>query len=306
MRFYPKRFYRGTIYLGGHLIFPELKWVLNDVVPPSSRGNRKTSYGLSTFAGGMVETDYEYDKVTFTFAYSLRIKMDPESLKKSDEFVLLDGFPITDLPPPPPPSESDFDGAIKAEIAILRWNDRTCAQDYNSVRPDYHRVAEIEQRFGQPQKIYSAGSHSSMSAEFAADGQVCQIWVYPRRVSGNGNYLGNKLEYGEVWSFLNSFVSPQDRGLKQELNFGTTATGGGCASTTYPYENVLFTFMTAFPLQKYSDSEHPLRKEEFRFSLPYPAQPDIKDRLPSKYDFRRTDDAEIVTVRWLQRTCGAF
>ena len=174
------------------------------------------------------------------------------------------------------------------------------------MRPNYQRVAEIEQRFGQPQKIYSAGSHSSMSAEFAADGQVCQIWVYPRRVSGSGNYLGNKLEYGEVWSFLNSFVSPQDRGLKQELNFGTTATGGGSASTTYPYENVLFTFMTAFPLQKYSDSEHPLRKEEFRLSLPHPAQPDIKDRLPSKYDFRRTDDAEIVPSGGSRERVGLF
>jgi len=94
--------------------------------------------------------------------------------------------------------------------------------------------------------------------------------------------------------------------VKQEVNFGTTATGGGAAWTTYPYENVFITFSTGFPLQKYNDAEPPLRKGEFTFSTPYPAPPVIKDRLPSKYDFRRTDDAQIVTVRWLQRTCAAL
>ena len=142
-----------------------------------------------------------------------------------------------------------------------------------------------------------------MSAEFAADGQVCQIWVYPRRVSGPKSYLGNKLEYSEVWSFLNSFVPPQHRGLKQEVNFGLTATVGGSAWTTYPYERVSFTFVNAFPPQKHSDAEHILRRGEFAFSIAEPTEPAIKDRSPSKYDFHRTDDAEIVTVRWPQRTC---
>lgn len=164
MRFYPKRFNRGTVHLGGHLKSQELKWVLNHLVPPSARGNRKTSFGLSTLTGGLVQTNYEYEKVTFTFAYSMRFVIDPEFLKQSGEFTLLDDFPATDLPELPPPSESDFDGTIKAEIAMLRWNDRECAQDYDAVSPDYRRVAEIEQRFGQPQKIYSFGSYSSMSA----------------------------------------------------------------------------------------------------------------------------------------------
>jgi hypothetical protein len=115
--------------------------------------------------------------------------------------------------------------------------------------------------------------------------------------------LGNKLEFNHAWSFLNSLVPPEERGLKQEVNFGTTATGGGSAWTTYQYENVLIAFMSPF-LLKYSESEPPFRKGEFTFSQPYPAQPVIKDRLPSKYDFRRTDDAEIVTVRWPLRMCA--
>ena len=222
MRFHPKRFYRGNVHLGSHLNFPELEWVLNQIVPPSSRGNRKTSYGLSTFGGGLVETEYEYEKVTFTFIDSMRIEID---VKEVDNYVLLDGFPLTELPKPPPPSESDFDKTINAEIVILRWNDRTCAKDSDAVRPNYRRVAEIEQQFGQPQKVYSIGTYSSMSAEFAADGQVCQMWIYPKRVSGSKSYLGNKLSLAGVWSFLNSFVPPQDHRLKPEVKFMTALPG---------------------------------------------------------------------------------
>ena len=302
MRFYPKRFDRKAVKLGGHLVFSELKSVLNQTVSPSLRGNKKTSFGFSNIGGGMVETVYEYENVTFTFLYSLRIKIDPKSLKQSDE-VILDGFPVTDLRKLLPPSESDFDDATKPEIVILRWNDRTCGEDNNRRLPDFRRVAEIEQRFGQPQEIYAVGSHTSMSAVFAADGQVCQLVLYPRRVSGNKSHLGLALFFDEVASFLNLFVPPEHRGLQQEVNFGTTATGGPAAWTTYPYENVYFTFISAFGPLSYSESA--LRRGEFIFSIPYSPQPEIKDRSPSVHDFRRTDDAEFATVRWLQRTCVA-
>ena len=304
MRFYPKRFDRNTVNLGGHLKFSELKWILNQIVPPSLRGNKKTSFGIGNFGGGKVEADYGYEKVTFTFVYSFRIRIDAKSLEQSSALVLPNDLPVTDLPKPSPPSESDFDNATEAEIVILKWNDRTCGQDNNSETPAIQRVAEIEQRFGQPQKIYSVGSYTSMSADFAADGQVCRMWLYPRRVSGNMSYLGNRLEYGEVTNFLNSFVPPEHRGLQQEVNFGTTATGGSSAWTTYPYENVYFTFMSAWSPQKYSGSV--LRRGEFKFSIPYSAPPPrIKDRSPSKEDFSHRDVAQMATVRWLQRTCVA-
>ena len=304
MRFYPKRFDRNAVKLGGHLTFSELKWILNQIVPPSLRGNRKTSSGLSTLGGGIVETYYEYEAVTFTFIYSLRIKIDPKSLKESGDFVVLDAFPLTDLPKPPPPSESDFDNAPKAEIVILRWNDRTCGQFNNGGSPNFQKVAEIEQRYGQPQKIYAVGSHTSMSADFAADGQVCKLWLYPRRVSGETSHLGNTLVFDELASFLNSFVPPEQRGMQQEVNFGTTATGGPAAWTTYPYENVSFVFISAFGPLRYNPSDPLLRRGEFIFSVPYSPQVEIRDRTPSKHDFRRTaQDTEIATVRWLQRTC---
>ncbi len=301
MRFYSKRFDRKAIKLGGHLVFSELKSVLNQIVPPLLRGSRGSSFGIGTFGGGIIETDYEYENVTFTFIDSLRITIDPKSLKKSDEFVLRDGFPVAALPKPPPPSESDFDGAPKAQIVILRWSDRTCGQDRDDRPPDFQSVAQIEQRFGQPQKIYPVGSHTSMSADFAADGQVCQLRLYPRRVSGNTSHLGNTLVFEELASFLNSFVPPEHRGLQQEVNFGTTATGGPAAWTTYPYENVYFSFISSFG--PHIGVEPLLRRGEFTFSIPYSPQTEIKDRSPSKHDFVRTDDKEIATVRWLRRTC---
>lgn len=302
MRFYPKRFDGNAVKLGGHLVFSQLKAVLNQIVPPSLRGNKKTPFGLGTLGGGIIGTKYEYENVTFVFGDSFRIKIDPKSLKQSD-WVSLDGFPVTELPKTSPPSESDFDKGTKAQVVILRWNDRTCSQDNNGGPLKLQGVAEIERRFGQPQKIYSVGSHTSMSAVFAADGQVCQLVLYPQRVSGNTSHLGTTLVFDELASFLNSFVPPEHRGLQQEINFGTTATGGPAAWTTYPYENVYFTFISAFGPLRYSESL--LRRGEFTFSIPYLPEPQIQDRSPSIHDFSRTDDAEIATVRWLQRTCVA-
>lgn len=275
MRFYPKSFYRNTVYLDHRLRFRELKWILNQIVPPSSRGKRKTSFGLSTLGGGLVSTAYEYEKVTFTFAYTLRFRIDPKALEQG-EFVLLDDFPVTELPPPPPPSESDFDDTIEGEVVSLRWNDRTCAEN---APPNFEKVAEIEQRFGPPKKIYPVSEHTSMSADFATDGQVCQLRLYSRRLSGARSHLGNKLQLDEVETFLNSFVPREHRG-RPRPGFGNISGFNRSAWTWYTYENVEFTFVSRF--------------------LPAVIAP-----LPSNHGFRRTNDTHVVTVRWLRRTCAA-
>ena len=303
MRFFPKRFDRNSVNLDKYLRFSELRWILNQVVPPSLRGDRKSWIALSNISGGRVDTNYEYEKVTFSFLYSLRFTIDPESWKNS-EFVLLDDFPVpeSELPKPLPPSESDFDKNTEAEFVTLQWNDRTCDKDVNQ---DLKRVAEIEQRFGKPQRIYAVGSYSSLSVDFAPDGQVCHAWLYPRSVSEDKSCLVDKLEFDNVKFFLNSFVPPQHRGMKQSVNFGATATVGSTAWTNYPYKNVLFTFTSALDPQKKPGSEPVLRKREFTFSASYPPPHKIKDRSPATYDFRRTDDIKIVTVRWLRRSCAA-
>ena len=304
MRFYPKRVSGNTAYLGGRLNAAELKWILNNIVPPSARGKVKSPLGLADIGGGLAEAKYEYEKVTFTFANSFKLSIDPEALKNS-RLIGID-FPIPDAelpkPTPTPASESDFDRGVSPEIVILRWNDRTCAQDANA-RSNEPRVAEIEQRFGQPQKIYSVGSFISMTPGFAADGQVCQMWLFPKRVSGTNNYLGTSLEFNALRSFLNALVPPEQRGLQQVENFSTTATGGGLAWTTYPYENVSFTFWAGGRVSKSTSAEPLLRRGEFTFTIPYSPEPVIKDRQPSRNDFRPTENTEIVNVRWQRGTC---
>ena len=304
MRFYPKRVGRDAAYLGGKLDPAELKWIVNHIVPPASRGNAKSLLGLGNGGGGMATANYEYEKVTFTLAFTINTNIDPKVLEKG-EFLSLDSLiPGDELPEPTPTpaTESDFDRSPIPEIVILRWNDQTCDSDDNA-RSNEPKVAEIEQRFGHPQKIYSVGPFISMTLDFATDGQACQMWLFPKRVSGANNYLGNTLKFDNLRSFLNTLVPPEKRGLKQEVNFSTTATGAGLAWTTYPYENVLFTFWPGGRVSKSTFSEPLLRKGEFTFTIPYSIEPVIKDRLPSQNDFLQTDDTEIATIRWLRRKC---
>jgi len=111
MRFYPKRVGRDAAYLGGKLDSAELKWILNHIVPPASRGNAKSLLGNGNGGGGMATANYEYEKVTFTLAFTINTHIDPKDLEKG-EFVDLD-FPISaderPKPTPTPATESDFD-----------------------------------------------------------------------------------------------------------------------------------------------------------------------------------------------------
>lgn len=299
MRFYPRRVIRGVPFLSGYLSPPELKWILNHLVPPSSRGNQKPGFGLGIFGGGLGQAKYEYEKVTFTFPYSVQIRIDPEAVKNS-ELVDLD-FPIPaerpkPTPTPTPASESDFDERSRSEIVIVSWNDRTCVDDDAT---NELRLAEIEQRFGSPQKIYSVGSFISMTPVFATDGQVCQMWLFPKRVSGADNYLGTTLEFDKLRFFLNTLAPPEQRGLKQR-SFGGSINTGRAALTYYSYENVEFTFMNGpeFSGSTYSKPSPPRKP----LSLEDSVRRAPENRHPSADDFPRAY-TEIVNVRWLRRTC---
>jgi hypothetical protein len=301
MRFYPKRVIRGVPFLSGYLSHAEMKWILNQIAPPSSRGNLKPGFGIGTFGGGVAEAEYEYEKVTFSFSHSANIRIDPEALKNS-ELVDLD-FPIPagglPKPTPRPASESDFDESGKPEIAVVRWNDRTCVEEDE---PNELRLAEIEQRFGPPQKIYSVGTFISMTPVFATDGQMCQMWVFPKRVSGADNYLGTTLEFDKLRFFLNTLVPPEQRGLKQ-LSFGSIVNTGRVAWTTYSYENVEFTFMNGPKSSGSTYSKPPPPGKTL--SLVDSVRRAPENRHPSADDFPRAE-TEIVNVRWQRRTCGGL
>src|SRR5262245_10326616 len=65
MRFYPRRTDFYGSYLGGNLRLEELKRILNQIVPPARRGKVITIDGLSNIGGGIIQTPYSYEKVTF-------------------------------------------------------------------------------------------------------------------------------------------------------------------------------------------------------------------------------------------------
>lgn len=65
-------------------------------------------------------------------------------------------------------------------------------------------VSHIEQKFGKPIAVYSVSEHIWMTPEYATDGQVCRISLYPKHVSGSA---------GESFSFQSSakdYVAPSE------------------------------------------------------------------------------------------------
>ena len=161
---------------------------------------------------------------------------------------------------------------------------------------------DIERVYGQPLTVYSVSEHIWMTPEYAADGSVCFIRLYPKRINGNTNYVCHScgLYLNELTSVLNKLVPPDTRGLQNE-SFGQTATGGPAAWTTYGYENVTFTFVSPFGPLPYD----PSRKEEFVFTVDYPGPPEKpKSRLPTADDFTVSATDQIVSISWNKRKCA--
>jgi hypothetical protein len=127
--------------------------------------------------------------------------------------------------------------------------------------------------------------------------------LFPKLASDNSVYLGTTFPFQELRDLLNSLVPPDKRGSKMKLNFGATATGGPAAWTTYPYEKVMFTFITSIS----KSSEYPLlRRGEFQFSIsPKDYVPTPESSVPSADDFIRmeTSKTEVVTIEWSDRKC---
>lgn len=95
-------------------------------------------------------------------------------------------------------------------------------------------AAEIKVKYGKAVKVYSVSEHIWMTPEYAVDGQVCRMRLYPKRHAGDTNYLSQKLPFEELREVLNRLIPIHKRGAK-EPGFGATATGGPAAWTTFAY-----------------------------------------------------------------------
>ncbi|HWN07915.1 MAG TPA: hypothetical protein VNO50_01275 [Pyrinomonadaceae bacterium] len=164
--------------------------------------------------------------------------------------------------------------------------------------------ADIERAYGKPLDVYSVSENIWMTPEYSADGNVCSMRLYPKRINQETNFVCTscELDFKELKRLLNELVPPKTRGLQNE-SFGQTATGGPAAWTTYGYEKVSFTFVAPFGPPKYDGTT--LRKGQFVFTVPIgpPAPP--KSRLPTRDDFSTfgSPRTQIVTIRWNDRKC---
>lgn len=163
-------------------------------------------------------------------------------------------------------------------------------------------AGDIQAKYGKPANVYSVSEHIWMTPEFASDGQVCRMRLYPKRVSDNTNYGARDLPFNELREVLNALVGLDTRGPKKE-SFGATATGGGAAWTTYDYENVTFTFVSFFPSTRYQGVI--LKRGEYVFPSRQ-SKPVATGSKPSANDFVEwvSTRTEIVTITWTARSCG--
>ncbi|HEV8431326.1 MAG TPA: hypothetical protein VGQ41_25725 [Pyrinomonadaceae bacterium] len=163
-------------------------------------------------------------------------------------------------------------------------------------------AVEIQTKYGKSVDVYSVSEHVWMTPEYASDGQVCRMRLYPKRISANTNYGANSLPFNELRDVLNALVRVETRGPKKK-SFGATATGGGAAWTTYDYENVSFTFISFFPTRSYEGVI--LKRGEYVF-------PKRENEAPSTESNASSDDfvewvskqTEIVMVSWEGRKCA--
>lgn len=164
-------------------------------------------------------------------------------------------------------------------------------------------AADLKTKYGEPVRAYVVGEEIWMTPEYTADGQVCQMRLYPKRVGpANHNYLSKRLSFQELNSVLNELVPPNMRGARKEP-FGQTITGGGSAWTTYPYEKVTFVFISSFKVDPGTVELKPYVFLDETLSNP--------DRKSSKHLNASADDfldseqskTEIVTIKWNDRKC---
>lgn len=162
-------------------------------------------------------------------------------------------------------------------------------------------AADIQSKYGKPVDVYSVSEHIWMTPQYASDGQVCSMRLYPKRISDNTNYGAHDLPFNELRDVLNALVRVETRGPKKE-SFGATATGGGAAWTTYDYENVTFTFVSFLPARSYDGVM--LKRGEYVFP-PLENKSQSRESNPSSNDFVEwvSQQTEIVAVTWRRRNC---
>jgi hypothetical protein len=162
-------------------------------------------------------------------------------------------------------------------------------------------AAEVEAKYGKPTKAYSVSEFIWMTPEYADDGQVCRMRLYPKRVSGDTNYVVKDLPFDDFRSVVDQLIPVEKRGAKNEPFDGAWTTGGGSMWATFNYERVRITYSAGF-LVKYDPES--LKRGEYVFSLPQ-GKPDNEIKADDDFLLFHKSRVEIVTITWRARKCSS-
>ncbi len=161
--------------------------------------------------------------------------------------------------------------------------------------------AEFDREYGKPADGYSVSRHIWMTPDYAADGQVCRMRLYPKHNNSGTDDLSRQLNFDELKGVLNKLVPLERRGQKKD-SFGLTDMGGGAAWTTYAYENVTFVFGFSLRLDP-SIKEQPepvsFPVDEVLARLPPKTPPSLSDFTPSE-----SIKIETASILWNNRKCA--
>jgi len=170
-------------------------------------------------------------------------------------------------------------------------------------------VSELETKYGRPVNAYSVGEHIWMTPEYAAGGQVCRMRLYPKRISGDTNYLSKDLPFEKFNKAVEGLVPLNMRGAKAEpFGNGLWMFWGSVRMATFKYERVTITYSAGVGGRADLPKESQKESEPFDLFLL-----DISNVGMRTGSFGRSEDdflpyhnstAEVVTITWNDRECS--
>ena len=131
MRLHPRRFSPNVNHISPSLPFPELKRVLNELVPLKTRGAKKEPFDTGATGGRMEWMSYAYENVRIRFVSPFDLASDSWKMRKEYVFSVK---PEPETAEPKPndstPSDNDFSSSqgLSTEIVTITWNGRQCAK----------------------------------------------------------------------------------------------------------------------------------------------------------------------------------
>jgi hypothetical protein len=105
--------------------------VLNQLVPPQTRGAKKEPFDTGAAGGGADWMYFAYENVKFSFVGSFQPGPDSWKTRKEYVFSVKPGYaPMQSKPKDSAPSDDDFSSSqfMSTEIVTIRWNGKQCAK----------------------------------------------------------------------------------------------------------------------------------------------------------------------------------